>query len=542
VRLGDPRQGDDVALVKVDLRQDFRPVGDVLPRVDFRPFGPYDRLDRVFFGLFRRLRLRLFGALGFFGLVRLGLAAVLHVRPQLVLQELRVVLDLGDSLRPPHHFRVVHVVGDGKLCDVVAGIVRIVLVVGLPHPRRLSRLGHHLLLYLFFVLHLGVLQLVIFELFLRLEGVVALLAGERQIGQVSRDVFLHLDDVVEFRVADDALQVDHRVDGAVVDQRVLASEGHAADVALVLADRGQEGLRLVGGVVAAHVPRQVMAQKEGAAAHLARVGSQAGVGGHVARQLDGRCEAGLAVVALVGLDVAVGLLVALQSLTHQTLSERCPFAKEDLSKIVTFYLFEDEALLADIAHEGSLLLVLGGVRVQIFAGQERAVALRTQVLRYVDVNLLVSVEQRLSRKRLLTHHTREGLAPRVGQHVFAQVVLSEKRFAALVAVVVALSGVIGFVKVQQLLQGEGPFAVGARVAVGLHLVHFQRGVQHRLFFQIHEIFVVHSLVALFGALVVFVNWGVRLFVQNCFFFAVALTQIVGIVERDHFGSFVLDFF
>lgn len=104
-----------------------------------------------------------------------------------------------------------------------------------------------------------------------------------QSGQMCRDVLLDHFRVVEGGVANDTLEVDHGVDSAVVDERVLAPERHAAHVALELAqlDAG----RRLGRIVTAHVSSKVVAEQERAAAHLARVRAESRVRRYVSCQL-----------------------------------------------------------------------------------------------------------------------------------------------------------------------------------------------------------------------------------------------------------------
>ena len=257
----------------------------------------------------------------------------------------------------------------------------------------------------------------------------------------------HLLGVVERRVADDALQVDHGVYGRVIDERILAAERHAAYVALVLPDGAVLGV--LRRVVAAHVPRQVVAQQERPAAQLAGVRAETGVRGDVPHQLDRRREAGLAVVALVRPLFRVRHLVPLQA------------------------LLEDETLVARAAVVRSLLFVFFRVGVQIGARQKGAFAVRAQVLRNVDVGLLVPVQQRLAGELLLAYDATEGPVLGVGLEMFPQIVLREEATTALIALVAAFARVILDVQFEQLLQGKRAFAVRAREDVRLHLGHPQ---------------------------------------------------------------------
>lgn len=224
----------------------------------------------------------------------------------------------------------------------------------------------------------------------------------------------------EAGVADDAAQVDHGVDGAVVDEEVLPPERHAADVALVLADR----LLRRGHVVTAHVPRQVVAQQERPSAQLARVGSQAGVRGYVPGQLDGGGEAGLAVVALVRLVLVVHGLVPFQA------------------------LFEDEALVALLALERPLFPVLLHVHVEVVFGQEHPLAFGAVKLGGVVVYFLVAAQLRFTIEGLFTHHAGVGSVVVVRGLVLLQVELVEELFVALVALEVTLPVVVDHVEVQ----------------------------------------------------------------------------------------------
>lgn len=109
------------------------------------------------------------------------------------------------------------------------------------------------------------------------------------------------------------------------------------------------------------------------------------------------------------------------------------------------------------------------MQVQVYSCQKCSIALRAQILGHVNVYLLVSVQQGLSGKLLVTDDAIERFVIRMCLDVLPQVIFCEKFPPAFVACKATFAFVIGLMKIQELFQRKRTFALGAWKNVGFHL-------------------------------------------------------------------------